>query len=347
MPVTHTHLNTNLGDSTDLSPNSLSQHGSLQDKKRKRLCLRLVTAFICVALLVAIAFSARLLWGLLVTDNPRLLLKNIQFKDTHFYSASVTDGHVSIATVLSEAGIEINKSHLLQIDLDQVQNLLKKHPLLGNIRIAKIMPDTLSIDAIEYTPEALLVVQDPRSGTHRFPITVQQNETTVAVPQLPVLLLPNKLELYQESTHSTIPWNYALYPEPFNKHILNNTLPCLFNFKHLGGELKPGSVIHDKLLTAAIKLIRLTGITSANKYFIIQQITCQDSEPVLRMLVSPQPTSRKIRPQAQFDFLADNISEQHIDDIFAFLAAIEANPESKNIMYLNATSGIYACPTPP
>ncbi len=322
-----------------------------QRRQRTRHRLRLLAICagaiaIAIALLILLASWA---WRALFVQNDRLLLKHIDFTDTPHYATAPRHGRISVATILSEAGIDVNRTNLLTIDLERLQQLFRtQHPLLGHIRISKVMPDTLRIEASEHSPAAMLVVHPSRNAAPlRFPIAVAEHTldpTDARGTPAPVILLPSTISLFDERTHASVPWNYALYPDSFERRTINTALPQLFGFNALGVDLVPGAVVRSRQLNAALKLIRLTGVTSSNAFFAIDQITLIPPA-TLRVLVSPFRQCRRLMPLCQLDFSADNLSEERVARVLTFIAAAEGDPASRPIRYLNATGdSLFASP---
>ena len=331
----YTSLKVNAGDSLDTPA----------QKKRRKIRVVAVIVFLSAVALTMAAFAIRFLWHKLYITNERLVFRQIIFKDTRHYSAIPTDGHADILNLLAQEGIQAGKTNLLQIDLNTVQAILKQQPLLTNIKITKILPDTLQIEAREHSPEAILCLRTQQGGRRRLPIALCPFDPNSKSPQ-PIIVLPQELKLYSERENAYKSWNYAVHPQPFNNKVSDSVLPLLFDFNFVNAAITPGTVITDKNLAAAIKIIHACGITSTNRHFNIQHR--QYIAPnTLRLTVTPMNPRSKIQSLAAIDMDCNRISDDLFTKLYQFLDMAESNASTTSIRYLNATgNSFYSSPNP-
>lgn len=314
-----------------------TKKSSQRPGKTSKILLLTVFAFIALAIIAAgMAYFGMKVWKVLYVENDHLLLRHLVFPETAHYSAEPTHGRKSIATILSEGNIETDKTNLLKINLEDIRKLLNTQPLLGDFTIEKILPDTLRITAHELTPVARLIYTNQRTGSTIMPIALRKNDLQ-AEEDYQFVVLPSKLDLYNERTGTQEQWDYVLYPHPFDKQTVNNELPDLYNFSGFSGELTEGSVIKDKKLAAAVRLLNLTGPASQNMFFTVSRIDLLANN-VLRAKVKPTANSTKVLRHAVFDFDCTLINSDVIQKVLAYLATLEKNPSSPAVQYLNAVS---------
>ena len=331
----YTSLKVNAGDSLETPA----------QKKRRKIRVVAVVVFLAAVILTMAAFAARFVWHKLYITNERLVFRQIIFKDTRHYSAIPTDGHADILNLLAQEGIQAGKTNLLQIDLNTVQEILRQQPLLTNIKITKILPDTLQIDAREHFPEAILCIMTPQGGRRRLPIALCPSDPNSKSPQ-PVIVLPQEIKLYSERENSYKPWNYAIHPQPFNSKVSDSILPLLFDFNFVNASVTPGTIIIDKNLSAAIKIIHACGVTSSNRHFNILHLKFI-APNTLRLTVTPMKSSSKIQSLAAIDLDCNRISDDLFKKLFLFLDMAESNATTTAIRYLNATgNSFYSSPNP-
>ncbi|MBP5641332.1 MAG: FtsQ-type POTRA domain-containing protein [Victivallales bacterium] len=316
------------------------------DIKRRKIRMAAIFIFLLAVVLTGIAFLLRIIWQKLYVTNDRLLFKYIRFTDTRHYSAFPSNGHADFLTILAQEGIQAGKTNLLQIDLDTVQDILKRQPLLTNIKVTKILPDTLQIDAVEHVPEAILCIKTPQGGRRRFPIAIYPQQKDIPAPT-PVIVLPQELNLFCERDNTYKPWNYTHHPIPFDTRITNTTLPLLFEFNFLNPALTPGTVIADKHIASALKIIHHSGLTSLNHHFSIQNLQFVPPSTI-RLTVMPLKAGGKIQTLASFDLDSNNITEELFIRLSKYLDIAESTPATTAIRYLNATGNtIYSSPNAP
>lgn len=317
--------------------------------KARRMRLALLLGALLLVALVLVAFLVTWLWRILYVENKSLTLRHIDFRQTAHYSTATKHGFISIATILSEMGINLNQTNLLTIDLEQTKKIFQdKHPLLGDICISKILPDTLKIEANEHLPLALLAIQIGNSPVpQRFPIAPMRPSVTPPRTDYapdPVIILPRTINLYNEKERASLPWSYALYPHSFQKSPINS-IPSLFGFNITEPNIAPGSIIRNKQLNTALELIRLTSITSSNTFFSIDEITLVDQN-ILKLSITPTPSCRKLQPFCRIDLDIDNAGQHQVQKLLTFIKAVESEPGSKKVLYINATTkNLYASPT--
>ena len=332
----YTTLKVNAGDSLETPA----------QKKRRRIRVTAIIVFLSAVVLTMVAFAVRFIWHKLYITNDRLLFKHIRFADTRHYSALPLNGHADLQTILAKEGIQTGKTNLLQIDLDTVQTILKQQPLLTNIKISKILPDTLHIEAREHLPEAILCVRTPQGGKRRLPIAVCPSDSN-AQSSYPIIVLPQEINLYSERDNSYKSWNYAFHPRPFDSSVTDTILPLLFDFNFVNASITPGTIITDKNLTAALKIIHSFGITSTNRHFSIQQLK-YIAPNTIRLTVMPLNTGSKIQSLATIDLDCNRISDDLFKKLSQFLDHAESNAATPAIRYLNATGdSIYSSPNAP
>lgn len=322
---------------------SANGSGSKLKSRIVKICIALVVLVIAALLLIQ---GVRKIWTALYVENKRLTLKNIDFDDTGYYSATTKDGHLSLATILSEAGIELNHTNLLKLNLEDVQAVLEKHPLLTQVKVAKILPDTLKIQAVTRKPIAMLVAKNAQGQIQQFPLAVRATPDDPLNP-VQAVLLPDTLPLYNERQHTTVEWKYAVYPAPFNKKIVNETLPFLFDFNLTTGSPEVGLVEQDKYLATALNLVTLTDAINYNRLYSTQQITFMPPD-TLRVHVIPARFCKKIAQFAQIDFACSTLDEKTLLKLDQFLNALEQDDNTQTIMYINATgNNFYSSKYPP
>ena len=314
---------------TSLKVNAGNSLETPAQKKRRKICVAAVICFFAAVVLTLMAFAMRFLWRKLYIENERLVFKHIRFTDTRHYSATPTDGHADLLHILEQGGIQAGKTNLLDIDLDTVQAILKQQSLLTNIKITKVLPDTLQIEAREHKPEATLVIRNPR----QLPIAVCSSDQNSQTP-FSIIVLPQKIDLYSERDNSYKPWNYTRYPQPFDT--TKEDLPQLLNFNFVNTSITPGTVLNDKRLSAAIKIIRSVGITSTNRHFKLDRLEFI-APNTLRLRVIPQKQGSKIKEWAAIDMDCDRISDDLFTKLSLSIDQAESRPETTSIGYINAT----------
>ena len=332
----YTSLKVNVGDSLEMPA----------QKKRRKIRFTVIVVFLAAVVLTMAAFAVRFIWHKLYITNDRLLFKHIRFEDTRHYSALPSNGHADLQNILAKEGIQTGKTNLLQIDLDTVQAILRQQPLLTNIKISKILPDTLQIEAREHLPEAILCFRTPQGNRRRLPIAVCPSDQNSQSP-CPVVVLPQEINLFSERDNSYKSWNYTSHPRPFDSSVVDTVLPLLFDFNCVSTSVTPGTVITDKNLAAAVRIIHAVGITSTNRHFNIQHL--QYIAPnTIRLTVTPMNTGSKIQSLATIDLDCNRLSDDIFKKLGQFLDMADSSSTTPSIRYLNATGeSIFSSPNAP
>jgi|BioPla2DNA2_1021312.scaffolds.fasta_scaffold74693_2 cell division septal protein FtsQ len=111
------------------------------------MLLRALPFLLAVLLLLgAVSFCRKKLYY----NNPLFQLKKIETSQTDNFSSS------RIITILSEMGVESGRYTLPLLPLREIRQRFLKEPIVGEVRVRRIYPDTLQVTLVERVPVAYL-----------------------------------------------------------------------------------------------------------------------------------------------------------------------------------------------
>jgi cell division septal protein FtsQ len=121
------------------------------ERKKPSFCgvilLRALPFLLAVLLLLGTAWFCR---KELYYNNPLFQLKKIETSQTDNFSSS------RIVTILSEMGVESGRYTLPLLPLREIRQRFLKEPIVGEVRVRRIYPDTLQVTLVERIPVAYL-----------------------------------------------------------------------------------------------------------------------------------------------------------------------------------------------
>ena len=235
------------------------------DKGKGRAVIGLLIIF--AVLIAALAYSMRICWKKFYIENPELNVQEIIVTETQNYSGPKVDGKVSIYTILSELGVETDlNNNIIDLDIRQIRERLEQEPILKNVEVRKIMPQTLSISFEERTPQAV----------------VYCGRKTCYVDQ-DCVILPLRHNDDTQMKYDT------------------TGLPIITAVQNPDA-LMPGQHVTDKFIIAALDLLRKIQTHPGNKYLKIKQIQISSQDDLLITTVNPLPASNVFTPNATVIF---------------------------------------------
>ncbi len=130
------------------------------------------------ALITAVLMSWFGLRRLFFTRNPHFTLEHI---DPH-----VSKGNLEKKDVLARLNLRPGKDYLFAIDLEEIRNTLLEDPIIEEVEIVRILPDTLYVDVVSRTPVAQLLYRGGK--TIDAAGYVMPSAKTDAIRNLPVIV---------------------------------------------------------------------------------------------------------------------------------------------------------------
>lgn len=111
------------------------------------MLLRTLPFLLALLLLLGAAWFCR---KKLYYNNPLFQLKKIETSQSENFT------RVRIVTILSEMGVESGRYTLPTLPLQQIRQRFFKEPMIGEVRVRRIFPDTLQVNLVERVPVAFL-----------------------------------------------------------------------------------------------------------------------------------------------------------------------------------------------
>lgn len=151
----------------------------IPDGRTKRIrALIFVVLFLAAVTLVVLFF----VWSriFLFDRNPRLALREVRVTSSGYWNNRSRE--LSAITNL-RPGI-----NLFEIDLAKLRNKIKTIPSIEDVRISRILPDTLSVDISERLPRALLNYPNSRWVIDENCVVIARRQSMATeLKQLPVI----------------------------------------------------------------------------------------------------------------------------------------------------------------
>ena len=224
------------------------------DKGRGRAIVGLL--IMLVALLAVVIYAMRICWRKFYIENPELNVQQIIVTETQNYSGPKVAGKISVYTILSELGVETNlNNNIIELDIRQIRERLEQEPILKNIEVRKIMPNTLSIKFEERVPQALVFC----------------GRNTCYIDQ-DAVILPLRHNDDSQLKYDT------------------SGLPIITAVQNPDA-LMSGQHVTDKYINASLDLLRKIQTHPGNNYLKIKQIQISVQDDLLITTVASHPAS--------------------------------------------------------
>ena len=228
-----------------------SSQGTTDSRPVKRTVRNIVKITFLLLILAVVAYSANFCWRSLYLENPDLIIQNIKVTETENYAGPKVEGKISVDTILSEIGVEAGfNNNIIDLDIRKIRERLEEEPLLKNIEVRKIMPQTIAISFEERVPTAVII------GANTCYIDKD------------ACILPVR---YKNGS----PLKYDTYGLPIITAVQNPN------------KLIPGEKTNDKSLEAALSLLDKIQSHPGNSYLKIKQIQIHEKDESLIVRIDP------------------------------------------------------------
>ena len=266
------------------------------------------TIIITIVFLAVICVMIPIFRKKFLIENPDLFIKHINVTETTNYtgpaneldsaSQSKIGKKISVYTILSEIGVEIDNNNIIELDIRKIRERLEEEAILKQIEVRKILPDTLDIRFAERIPQARIY-----AGSN----TCYIDKDGIVLPPRH----PNGTILKYEN--ATVVTNISGIQNP--------------------DELQAGKKVNDKYLLAALSLIDKIQ-THPDNFFKIKQVQIYKEGEMLILEAISFPSTEIFMPECKFTFPIFDM-DKAIVELFHLAAQVKKDPKFKSTTIRN------------